>query len=202
MTYIPEARIEARAAELWRAHKLTPGFDIEHLLDHLGLGLVWEEIDESGDDERVLGQLIPAKRLIVLNERHIEALEDRGGRLRRFTLGHELGHWLLHSSAARLRSLSLFDGERIWCRDGSPDPIERQAEMFSAALLIPAQALRVALPTPPWEGWPTVYRLSDAFGVNVTPMAIRLERLGWMHRNEKDLPVCGQTSGPGQDSLF
>ena len=41
--------------------------------------------------------------------------------------------------------MSLFDGQRIWCRDGSSDPVERQAEIFAAALLIPKDRLRAAL---------------------------------------------------------
>ena len=58
MTFIPEARIEARAAELWRAHSLGQGFDVERLLDALGLGLVWEAVEDEGD-AMVLGQLTP-----------------------------------------------------------------------------------------------------------------------------------------------
>ena len=201
MTYIASAQIEARATELWRHHDLSPGFDIERLLDQLGLGLVWEEVDDDAGG-MVLGQLVPAARLVILNERHVEKLEKGGGRLRRFTVGHEIGHWLLHAEAARLKALSLFDGKRIWCRDGSADPVERQAEMFSAALLIPEERLRAALPALPWQGWPTVYRLADAFLVNPTPMAIRLEQCGWMHRREDGTPVSGRAPAPGQSALF
>lgn len=201
MTYIAEAQIEARTSELWRCHSLEPGFDVERLLDDLGLGLVWEDVDDS-QGGLVLGQLIPEKKLVVLNERHIERLEEKDGRLRRYTVGHEVGHWVLHADAARSGTLSLFDGERIWCRDGSPDPIERQAEMFSASLLIHKDRLLAALPKAPWRGWPLVYRLADAFVVNVTPMTIRLERLGWMHRDEQGTPVSGPEPTPGQGALF
>jgi hypothetical protein len=199
--FIPERRIETLAAEIWQRHSLEVGFDVEQLLDELGLGLVWESVnDEDGD--RVLGQLLPTKRLVVLNERHIELLEEKDGRLRRYTVGHEIGHWTLHADAVRSGTLSLFDGERIWCRDGSHDPIERQAEMFSAALLMPEDRLRSALPPPPWRGWPAVYRMADQFLVNVTPMAIRLEKLGWMHRDEGGGPVSGRAAAPGQQELF
>jgi hypothetical protein len=201
VTFIPERRIEALAAEIWLRHSLEVGFDVEQLLDELGLGLVWEPVDDEGGD-RVLGQLLPTKRLVVLNERHIELLEEKDGRLRRYTVGHEIGHWTLHADAVRSGTLSLFDGERIWCRDGSQDPIERQAEMFSAALLMPQDRLRSALPRPPWRGWPTVYRMADQFLVNVTPMAIRLEKLGWMHRDEDNTPVSGRAVAPGQQELF
>jgi hypothetical protein len=202
MTYIAEAQIEARAAELWQQHSLEPGFDVELLLDDLGLDLLWEVVDDDGPGGVVLGQLIPDTRLVVLNQRHIERLEAKGGRLRRYTVGHEIGHWILHADAARRGNLLLFDGERILCRDGSLDPIERQAEMFSAALLIPKDRLLSALPQAPWSGWPAVYRLADAFVVNLTPMMIRLERLGWMHRDDDGVPVSGARPTPGQGSLW
>ncbi len=201
MMFIPEAQIEARTAELWSRHALEPGFDVEALLDKLGLGLVWETVDDEGEAV-VLGQLIPEKQLVVLNERHIERLEEKDGRLRRYTIGHEIGHWTLHADAVRSGTLSLFDGERIWCRDGSADPVERQAEMFSAALLIPKHHLLEVLPKAPWKGWPVVYRLADAFLVNLTPMAIRLEKLGWMHRGEDGIPASGPQQAPGQATLF
>jgi IrrE N-terminal-like domain len=201
MTFIAEAQIEARAAELWRHHGLEPGFDVERLVDDLGLGLVWESIDDE-DGASVLGQLIPGKQLVVLNERHIGRLEEKEGRLRRYTVGHEIGHWMLHADAIRSGTLSFFDGERVWCRDGSGDAIERQAEMFSAALLIPKDRLLAAVPKAPWQGWGPVYRLADTFLVNLTPMRIRLERLGWMHRDDQDKPVSGPKPVPGQGLLF
>jgi len=201
MTFIPEAEIEARGAALAQRYSLEPGFDVELLLDRLGLSLVWEDVDDE-DGGAVLGQLLPERSLVVLNERHLDRLEEKDARLRRYTVGHEIGHWELHADAARSRSLSLFDGERIWCRDGSQDPVERQAEMFSAALLMPTDRLRERLPAPPWRGWPHVYRLADAFVVNVTPMVIRLERLGWMHRDDSGIPVSGQKLPPGQGALF
>jgi Zn-dependent peptidase ImmA (M78 family) len=200
MTFIPEPLLEQRAAELWQQHGLEPGFDVERLLDRLGLGLVWEDV--SDDRGRILGQLIPEQQLVVLNERHLDALEEKDGRLRRYTIGHEVGHWELHAGATRSGTLSLLPGGRTWCRDGSPDPVERQAELFSAALLVPRDRLRAALPKQPWRGWPTIYDLADLFVVNVTPMRIRLERLGWMHLDEYGVPASGPKPASGQGQLF
>lgn len=201
MNFIPEARIEARAAELWVRHALERGFDVEQLLDDLGLGLAWDVIDDDGGG-RILGQLIPDEKAVVLNQHHMDLLEKDGGRLRRFTVGHEVGHWILHAEDIRAGTLALFDGTRVWCRDKSQVPAERQAEMFSAALLVPQDRLRAVLPPSPWRGWPPVYRLADTFVVNVTPMAIRLEKLGWMHRDDNGVPVSGSKVPAGQGSLF
>jgi len=96
----------------------------------------------------------------------------------------------------------LFDEHRIWCRDKSPHPAERQAERFSAALLVPRDLLLASLPRSPWSGWHLVYRLADTFVVNVTPMAFRLKELGLMHQGEDGTPVSGPMIAPGQESLF
>jgi hypothetical protein len=77
MSFIPQTRIEDRAAALWQRYRLTPGFDVERLLDHLGLSLLWEAI--SDDRGRILGQLIPDKRIVILNEHHLDALEATTG---------------------------------------------------------------------------------------------------------------------------
>lgn len=201
MTFIPQKRIEERTLELWRDHNLTPGFDIERLLDELGLDLLWEPVADP-DGAVVLGQLVPDERLVVLNERHRGRLEQDGGRQRRYTLGHEVGHWILHSEAARSGTLSLFDGRRVLCREGSPHPTERQAEKFAAALLMSRDQLLRLLPRRPWHGWPPVYRLADRFMASPTAMAVRLEELGWMHRNDGGSPTSGPKVAPGQGFLF
>jgi hypothetical protein len=202
MRYLPEATIEARASELWQRHGLAPGFDVERLLDDLRLGLVWEPVDDDNLGGRVLGQLIPEQRLVVLNERHLELLEDKDGRLGRYTVGHEVGHWEFHAEAARSGTLNLLDGDRIWRRSDSTNLAERQAEMFSAAMLMPRHELLAALPKASWKGWRPVYMLADTFLVNITPMTIRLEKLGWMHRDEDGIPVSGPANPPGQQVLF
>jgi hypothetical protein len=96
----------------------------------------------------------------------------------------------------------LLTGDRIWCRTGSADPAERQAEMFSAPLLIARDELLAALPPPPWRGWRHIYQLADTFLVNVIPMKIRLEKLGWMHLDDDGIPVFGPNPTAGQVSLF
>ncbi len=163
----------------------------------------WSLYEHGGTSEgAVLGKLVPAQRLVVLNERHLARLESKHGRLLRYTVGHEIGHRILHCQTARLRQMPLFDRERIWCRDGATDSLERQAEMFSAALLIGREQLRDALPDRPWQGWAALYTLADRFLVNATPMKIRLQRLGWTHCDERGMPRSGPAASPGQESLF
>jgi hypothetical protein len=199
MTFIADAQIEARAAELWQQRRLQPGFDAEQLTEDVGLDLLWDFVTDV-EGGVILGQLIPAERLLLLNERHKDRLEAKGGRLRRYTIGHEIGHWILHAGGAT--SETLFIDGRTWCRDGSSDPVERQAEKFSAALLMPKDLLLRSLPTGSWRGWGPVYDLADTFLVNVTPMRIRLEQLGWMHLGSDEIPRSGPRPHPAQPTLF
>ena len=200
MKFVPDAVLEARASEIWRNHSLEVGFDAEALLDHLGIGLVWDEVADE-PTARILGQLEAATPLVVLNEAHKEDLEARHGALRRYTIGHELGHWVLHAGAIRSGTLSLLNRGRTWCRDGSRDPAEVQAEKFAATLLMPRDLLRSELPTGSWSGWGPVYRLAERFVVTPTAMIVRLKELRWAHLDETRIPLSGPEPIAGQGRL-
>ena len=89
------------------------------------------------------GMLLPAERKIVLNA--AEAPRDEAPLRRfRFTIAHEVGHWICHVVGAE-RS------EPMFCRakDVSEDAdrtLEREANVFAAELLMPERAVREA-----WE---------------------------------------------------
>ncbi len=85
----------------------------------------------------------------------------------------------------------MFTNDRTWCRDGSTDPVEIQAAGFASYLLMPTDRLRPELPSEPWTGWPTVYRLAEQFAVSPTAMIVRLQRGGWGHRAEDGTPRSG-----------
>jgi Zn-dependent peptidase ImmA (M78 family) len=199
MTYISSARMEELAAEIWRRHRLVPGFDAELLLDELDLDLLWETIAEEAGRE-ILGQLVPERRLVTLNESHRDRLEARQGRIRRFTLGHEIGHWMLHCGGGRTPALT--GGGRPSCHGESPDSRERQADMYAAALLMPEKRILAALPASPWHGWPRVYDLADAFVVTGTAMVRRLEELRCVRRDADGTPVSDRLQPVQQDALF
>ena len=81
------------------------------------------------------GMLYPAERQICVNAR--EAQESPGRR--RFTIAHELGHWVCQCLEGR--------GAPVYCRaeDVSPDAdrtLEREANVFAAELLMPEPAVR------------------------------------------------------------
>ena len=199
MTFIPAGRLENRAAELWRQHGLGPGFDAEALLDRLELSLLWNELPAD-----VLGALKATESLVILNQARLAHFDATPG-LRRFTLAHEIGHWLFHAEDARSGTLPMLEGGRTWCREDADDkprpPSEIQADLFASYLLMPTDRLQPLLPPAPWRGWPHVYRLAEQFAVSATAMIVRLEKAGWAHRAEDGTPVGGRPPVAGQTTL-
>ncbi len=102
-------------------------------------------------EERLLewsGMLLPAERTIVLNEaERVGGRNDPPLRRHRFTIAHEIGHWVCHCLEGRAAKL-----EPSYCRaaDIANDVdrvIEREANIFASELLMPEAAVRAA-----WEG--------------------------------------------------
>lgn len=117
--------------------------------DLLGLAVERAEFECSG-------MLLPAERVILVNAAEPETR-------RRFTIAHELGHWVCQCLEGHTAP--------IYCRaeDIGGDPaakqLEREANVFAAELLMPEEAIRKA---DVGEG------CSDAFGVSREAMAWRL----------------------------
>ena len=96
MTSVPTRYTEPRAHELRERYLATFGGDeipvpVESIAEDL-LGLRIEE-DDLGECS---GMLIPAERLILVNA--AEAMSgETPTRRHRFTIAHELGHWVCHA---------------------------------------------------------------------------------------------------------
>jgi hypothetical protein len=126
------------------------------------LGLAVEEDDALG----VSGMLVPVEHQIWLNGG--EARQSAGRR--RFTLAHEVGHWICHFEQGRV--------EPKYCRSeeigvGVGRAREREANAFAAQLLMPeslvrreAAALRL-----------NVHALARRFEVSLPAMRVRLQQL-------------------------
>lgn len=118
---------------------------------------------------RVSGMLIPAEWRVLVSA--AEPPERR-----RFTVAHEIGHWVVHCRPATACP-------PILCRPGrgavdgvSPaDPREREANVFAADLLMPEVEVRDAVSG---VAAPDVPHLAEWFGVSEPAMGWRLYNLG------------------------
>lgn len=111
----------------------------------------------------VSGVLVPSRRAIYLNA-------DESPVRRRFTLAHELGHWVVHCAGAAAPP-------RILCRSdettGAADAREREANVFAATLLMPRAGLAAAV-----ADGASAADLAAAYGVSGVAMDWRLYNLG------------------------
>ena len=118
------------------------------------------------DDLEVSGMLLPARREIWLNGREAEESPGR----RRFTLAHELGHWVCQVQEGKTAP--------VYCRpvdvtEAADRALEREANVFAAELLMPEELVR--------EEWPrsaTTAELAGWFGVSAEAMQWRLYNFG------------------------
>jgi hypothetical protein len=175
-----ERRAAAVLAELpdyvWRGE--LPPVPVEEIADtHFGLRV--REVaaaemrtapgcPELAEGETISGLLIPSLGEIWVNAE--EAVEWPGRR--RFTIGHELGHHVIHRTGR----------QTLFCRratvDAEPGPaeaapappdIEEEANVFAAALLMPAELLRAEYARDRRFEW-----LCELFGTSGAAMGRRL----------------------------
>jgi hypothetical protein len=151
-----------------------PPVPLRDVVSGLNLSLV-----ERAQDPFTTGEAA----LVPLGDGHaIELYGTRGERRRRFTIAHEIGHFVLHPE--RVRS------ERSGSTNWASQSIEREADAFAAELLMPEHLVRQAT----LEDGADPERLADRFDVSVQAMAVRLARLGLAERASDLLP-------PGRDVL-
>ncbi len=108
--------------------------------DLLGL-----RVEESWDID-CSGMLLPAERRIVLNaHERVGGRNDPPLRRFRFTIAHEIGHWVCHCLEGRAPS-----PEPSYCRpvdltEAADRTLEREANVFAAELLMPEAAVRTGV---------------------------------------------------------
>ena len=82
-----------------------------------------------------------------------------------FTIGHELGHYFLHSQQGEIPLVA--------CRDNSNTRLEWEANWFSAALLMPADKF-----TEHWNKHRQLGKSAAHFGVSTQAADVRRKSLG------------------------
>lgn len=122
---------------LERYHQTFGGEVIPVPVESIAEDLLGLRVGER-DDLDCSGLLVPAQRRIWINAR--EAAESPGRR--RFTIAHELGHWVCH----------VLEGYRapVYCRpadltETADRALEREANIFAAELLMPEPRVRTAV---------------------------------------------------------
>lgn len=134
---------------------------IEAIAEYCGATILYEPL--QGSEARILGY--GDKAIITVNS------AVPLGR-RRFSAGHELGHWICDR-----RRIAFLCTENMLAREWADDNPEVRANQFSAELLLPemmfaAKAKNLAMT------FATVRDLADTFTMSLTATAIRLVEFG------------------------
>ena len=115
--------------------------------------------------------------LVEVGDSHAIELRGKGGDLRRrFSIAHEVGHFVLHPG--RLAP------ERSGMANEAMRFEEREADSFAAELLMPEHMVRRAA----LQDGADASRLADRFEVSEAAMSLRLRRLGLAERQSELLP--------------
>ncbi len=210
---------------------LTAPIPIDLLAERvLELNFLWERITEL-PGEMILGALIPKKRLIVLNESRRELFDQKPGLERstkghemghwdlfvdRATLDHpalfdvgEAGPFAFRACPAGevtvlkiLRSSA--EGQellrKIVSRADESDEA-RAVNRYAAAISMPKAMLREEALRIDRTSWPSLYRLAERFGVNISALTVRLQQIGLLHVTSDRVLYESRDEAVGQGML-
>jgi hypothetical protein len=166
----------ARTYEEPRAHELRErylrtfgGAELPVPVESIAEDLLGLRVEESWQLD-CSGMLVPAERRILLNAAEAEH-DGTPIRRHRFTIAHELGHWICHC-------LGVANPKPTYCRPvdvsaAADRTIEREANVFAAELLMPEPAVREA-----WDELDDITACAVRFDVSPTAMQWRLYTFG------------------------
>jgi len=136
--------------------------------DLLGL-----RVEESWDIE-CSGMLLPAERRIVLNaHERVGGRNDPPLRRFRFTIAHEIGHWVCHCLEGRAPSPQPSYCRPVDLMETADRTLEREANVFAAELLMPESSVRAA-----WDEMRDISACAARFDVSPTAMHWRVYSFG------------------------
>lgn len=152
-----------------------PPIDVGAVAEHLGAA-----IEEAPAKKTLSGFLLrgakPNQVVIGVNERHSR-------QRKRFTVGHETGHLLLHGA----REFHVDEGFRVQRRDQmsgeGADETEIEANLFAAELLMPQRFLAADLDEEEsldLVNDSVIEELAKRYDVSVQAMTFRLANLGYI----------------------
>lgn len=164
--------------------KLEPPIDVD-LVGELGCGLQWDwDVLHEPPSTLVWAALFPHEARVVMNEAHAPKFAASRG-LERFTKAHEIGHWMLHVDKQKgeysdglveeyivrgaLTSARAGEGETNW--------LERHADWFAAALLMPAGIFVPAAEQLDLRNENSLRHLAARFDVSQAALRARLAQL-------------------------
>ncbi len=183
---------------------IEPPIQAEMVAGSVGLDMLYENIlEEPG--LTILAEIRPKVRRIVVNERRLKFIERFPGYLNT-TIAHELAHWWLHVDHDALNHAALPDFIHSSApsrrEDGRDKRDEYNADDLMSYLLMPKTLLLPRAARVDLQAWRGLYKLRDDFGVTISAMKVRLEKLGLTYVDDDGRFHKSRQEAMGQGSLF
>ena len=163
--------LEERAEDLLvRNNLFYAGFNVKKLTKLLKINLKEEPLS---DDVSGFFVMTDTDNIITYNKSN--------GKLRqRFTIAHEIGHFILHSKE---QPIFIDKTPSVMFRNNSSstgeDFKEREANAFAASLLMPRTLIEKEILNAPNDIDDAIQHLADMFKVSQQAMSFRLSNLGY-----------------------
>jgi Zn-dependent peptidase ImmA (M78 family) len=137
--------------------------DVENIARRLNINILRDEMPDN-----ISGAfIIKGKKLTLgVNASHSSTRQ-------RFTIAHEIGHYLLHSNETLHFDKNINDNE-IFFRSDISSLSEVEANHFAAELLMPKDLVEIVIS----KGVTAIEKLADLFNVSSDAMKYRLINLG------------------------
>ncbi len=162
-----------------RGFSVTPPIAIENIIKFLGLAL---EINPDFNNIKVIGRITIKNGAPTI---WVNPIKNTTEERKRFTLAHELGHFMLHiAPEGKINNFDEFSDKNIsFNRDDNWSYTEMEANNFAAELLIPISLAKskvkdILTSEPGISTEDMLVKLSKCFEVSETAMEYRLRNLG------------------------
>lgn len=149
--------------------KLDEPTDLIKIADKLNIEIVPFPFSDDG----ISGVFFKKNKRLFLGVK-----EDDHEHRKRFTIAHEIGHYILHAEdILHYDKQEAYPEEVFYRASGSlPTSDEREANFFAAELLMPEESVAKCID----KGMDTVENLASFFNVSNQAMTIRLSYLGYL----------------------
>ncbi|MCL2874272.1 MAG: ImmA/IrrE family metallo-endopeptidase [Defluviitaleaceae bacterium] len=146
--------------------------DLEKICEEYGIKIIYENLEpleKEHKGEKISGVMLISdknNKFIVVNQNDVDTRQ-------RFTIAHELGHYFLHMNGHEDKNRSIVSFR------GRSNKMEREANIFAAELLMPAEEVKRIYNSTPF---PVAFYLAEIFDVSEIAMGIRLKEMGLGYR--------------------
>lgn len=148
----------------------TVGFDVQKLCKKIGIHVVGKKFEDD----------ISGLFLISENTPVISYNSNEDSKRIRFTIAHELGHYILHSSE---QPFFLDKSPKVMYRNTASSTgeflKEREANAFAASLLMPSKLIESEIENLPSDTGDIIKYLAKKFQVSEQAMSFRLSNLDY-----------------------